>query len=101
MDNSGGGLAEIFGDGGEATPIQQTGTATWPSDDIANRQQLVVQKILRASGIFRVELGSEAAGRTKTVVTSTNGRNEAPSLSPDGKRLLFMSDRSGRWRSGK
>ena len=81
--------------GGEATPIQQTGTATWHPTISRTDNKLVVQKILRASGIFRVELGSEAAGRTKTVVTSTNGRNEAPSLSPDGKRLLFMSDRSG------
>ncbi|HVH50103.1 MAG TPA: winged helix-turn-helix domain-containing protein [Candidatus Bathyarchaeia archaeon] len=81
--------------GGEATPIEKTGTATWHPTVARKDGNLVVQKILRASGIYHVDLQQETAQRTKTIVTSTNGRNEGPTLSPDGKKLVFMSDRSG------
>jgi Tol biopolymer transport system component/DNA-binding winged helix-turn-helix (wHTH) protein len=81
--------------GGQATQIEETGTATWHPTVARTDGKLVVQKILRASGIYRVDLQEGAAQRTKTIVISTNGRNEGPTLSPDGKKLLFMSDRSG------
>jgi Tol biopolymer transport system component/DNA-binding winged helix-turn-helix (wHTH) protein len=81
--------------GGEASPIEDTGTATWHPTISRQGNKLVVQKILRSSGIYRVDLQDGGGQRTKTIVTSTNGRNEGPLLSPDGKRLVFMSDRSG------
>jgi Tol biopolymer transport system component/DNA-binding winged helix-turn-helix (wHTH) protein len=88
-------LWRIPANGGIATPIDKAGTATWHPTISTKDGKLVVQKILRASGIYRVELREGGTKRTKTIVTSTNGRNEGPLLSPDGKRLLFMSDRSG------
>jgi Tol biopolymer transport system component/DNA-binding winged helix-turn-helix (wHTH) protein len=81
--------------GGNATPIEEAGAAAWHPTVSTKDGKLVVQKILRSSGIYRVELREGGTQRTKTIVTSTNGRNEGPLLSPDGKRLLFMSDRSG------
>jgi len=81
--------------GGEATQIEGTGTATWHPTVARKDGKLVVQKILRSSSIYRVDLEENGAQHSRTVVTSTNGRNEGPQLSPDGKKLLFMSDRSG------
>jgi Tol biopolymer transport system component len=88
-------LWKISASGGAATPIEEAGTATWHPTVSRKDNKMVVQKILRSSGIYRVELQEGGAQRAKTIVTSTNGRNEGPLLSPDGKRLLFMSDRSG------
>jgi Tol biopolymer transport system component len=88
-------LWRIPANGGIATPLDKAGTATWHPTISTKDGKLVVQKILRASGIYRVELREGGTKRTKTIVTSTNGRNEGPLLSPDGRRLLFMSDRSG------
>ena len=81
--------------GGEATQIEETGTATWHPTVSRKDGKLVVQKILRSSSIYRVELEESGAQRSKVIVTATNGRNEGPQLSPDGKKLVFMSDRSG------
>jgi Tol biopolymer transport system component/DNA-binding winged helix-turn-helix (wHTH) protein len=88
-------LWRIAAIGGEAKPLEETGTATWHPTVSRRDNKLVVQKILRSSGIYRLNLQQRGAERTKTIVTATNGRNEGPVLSPDGNRLLFMSDRSG------
>jgi len=88
-------LWKIPAAGGEATQIEETGTATWHPTVSRIDGKLVVQKILRSSSIYRVELEESGAQRSKVIVTATNGRNEGPQLSPDGKKLVFMSDRSG------
>jgi len=88
-------LWKISAAGGEAIPIEQTGPATWHPTISREDNKLVVQKILRSSGIYRVDLEEGGTPQSRVIVTSTNGRNEAPTLSPDGRRLLFMSDRSG------
>jgi len=88
-------LWKIPAAGGEATQIEETGTATWHPTVSRKDGKLVVQKILRSSSIYRVELEESGAQRSKVIVTATNGRNEGPQLSPDGKKLVFMSDRSG------
>jgi Tol biopolymer transport system component/DNA-binding winged helix-turn-helix (wHTH) protein len=87
-------LWRIPASGGNAVPIKETGTATW-HPTVSRGGKLVVQKILRSSGIYRVDLEEGGTQQSRIIVTSTNGRNEGPSLSPDGARLLFMSDRSG------
>ena len=88
-------LWKVPAGGGEATQIEGTGTATWHPTMARKDGKLVVQKILRSSTIYRVDLEESGAQHSRTVVTSTNGRNEGPQLSPDGKKLVFMSDRSG------
>jgi Tol biopolymer transport system component/DNA-binding winged helix-turn-helix (wHTH) protein len=85
----------IPANGGEAKRIGEPGTATWHPTISRQDNKLVVQKILRASGIYRVDLEEGSTQQSRIIVTSTNGRNEGPALSPDGRRLLFMSDRSG------
>jgi len=88
-------LWRISTNGGEAVPVEQTGTATWHPTISREGNKLVVQKILRSSGIYRVDLEEGNTKQSRIIVTSTNGRNEGPMLSADGRRLLFMSDRSG------
>jgi DNA-binding winged helix-turn-helix (wHTH) protein len=47
-----------------------------------------------SAGIWRVELAHGSGDTTRLVVPGT-GRTEGPQPSPDGRRLAFMSDRSG------
>jgi Tol biopolymer transport system component/DNA-binding winged helix-turn-helix (wHTH) protein len=88
-------LWAIPASGGAATRLEGTGTATWHPAVARENGQIVAQKILRSSGLYRLASEGEPGKNTPTVVTATNGRNEGPRLSPDGRRLVFMSDRSG------
>jgi len=80
--------------GGPAVRVDGAGTATWhPS--VSRKGELAAQKILRSSGIYRLSAEEGSPKRIQSIVTATSGRNEGPRLSPDGKRMVFMSDRSG------
>ncbi|MGZ4788996.1 MAG: winged helix-turn-helix domain-containing protein [Terriglobales bacterium] len=46
-----------------------------------------------STSILEIGIGSHAG--TRKVLISAPGRNEGPQFSPDGKRIAFMSDRSG------
>lgn len=81
--------------GGAATRIAGAGPATWHPTVAREGGQMAAQKIVRSSGVYCLPLEGEPGKNTPTVVTATNGRNEGPQLSPDGRRLVFMSDRSG------
>lgn len=52
-------------------------------------------EVLRAPSIWRFDLTRPGDADARTVVTSARDRNEGPQPSPDGKKLAFMSDRSG------
>jgi Tol biopolymer transport system component/DNA-binding winged helix-turn-helix (wHTH) protein len=88
-------LWTIPASGGAATRLDGTGTATWHPVVAKNSGQMAAQKILRSSGVYCLPVEGEPGKNSPTVVTATNGRNEGPQLSPDGRRLVFMSDRSG------
>jgi Tol biopolymer transport system component/DNA-binding winged helix-turn-helix (wHTH) protein len=81
--------------GGAATRMEGTGTATWHPAVAKQGGHMAAQKILRSSGVYGLTVEGEPGRNSPTVVTATNGRNEGPQLSPDGRRLVFMSDRSG------
>jgi len=88
-------LWRIAASGGAATRLEGTGTATWHPAVARQSGQMAAQKILRSSGVYRLSWEAGAGKNAPTVVTATNGRNEGPRLSPDGRRLVFMSDRTG------
>ena len=88
-------LWTIPASGGSAARLEGSGTATWHPSVARENGQIVAQKILRSSGLYRLASEEEPGKMTPSVVTATNGRNEGPRLSPDGRRLVFMSDRSG------
>jgi len=52
-------------------------------------------EVVRAPSIWHFDLTRPADADARTVVTSARDRNEGPQPSPDGKKLAFMSDRSG------
>jgi DNA-binding winged helix-turn-helix (wHTH) protein len=52
-------------------------------------------QVIQAPSIWRVDLTRPADPAARTIVTSARDRNEGPQSSPDGKKLAFMSDRSG------
>jgi Tol biopolymer transport system component/DNA-binding winged helix-turn-helix (wHTH) protein len=80
--------------GGTAVRIDGAGTATWhPS--VSRKDEIAAQKILRSSGIYRLSSEDGSPKRVQSIVTSTSGRNEGPRFSPDGRRMVSMSDRSG------
>jgi len=88
-------LWAIPASGGAATRMVGTGSATWHPVIAKHSGQMAAQKISRSSGVYCLPVDGEPGKNTPFVVTSTNGRNEGPQPSPDGRRLVFMSDRSG------
>ena len=88
-------LWTIPASGGAAARLEGTGTATWHPAVAKQSGQMAAQKISRSSGVYCLAVDNEPGKSAPAVVTATNGRNEGPQLSPDGRRLAFMSDRSG------
>jgi Tol biopolymer transport system component/DNA-binding winged helix-turn-helix (wHTH) protein len=88
-------LWQIPAAGGTATRMENTSTGIWHPTVARQGEKMAAQKIVGSSGIYcatQVE-GIDKWGQS--IITSTNGRNEGASFSPDGKRIAFMSDRSG------
>jgi DNA-binding winged helix-turn-helix (wHTH) protein len=52
-------------------------------------------EVVRAPSIWHFDLTRLGDADARTVVTSARDRNEGPQPSSDGKKLAFMSDRSG------
>lgn len=88
-------LWTIPASGGTAARIAGTGSATWHPAVAKESGQMAAQKILRSSGVYCLAVEREPGKNSPSVITATSGRNEGPQLSPDGRRLVFMSDRSG------
>jgi Tol biopolymer transport system component/DNA-binding winged helix-turn-helix (wHTH) protein len=80
--------------GGDPFPVPEGGpTATRPA--IARRgYHLAFQAVANEVAIWEMTLSS-LEPHEEPLVTSGRGRNEGLQISPDGKKLAFMSDRSG------
>lgn len=52
-------------------------------------------EVIQAPSIWRFDLTRPSDAGARTIVTAAKDRNEGPQSSPDGKKLAFMSDRSG------
>ena len=88
------GLWRVPVKGGDPVPVPDGGpTATRPA--IARRgYHLAFQAVANEVAIWEMNLSS-ADPHEQPLVTSGRGRNEGLQISPDGKKLAFMSDRSG------
>ena len=52
-------------------------------------------EVIQAPSIWRLDLTHAEDAGARTIITAARDRNEGPQSSPDGKKLAFMSDRSG------
>jgi Tol biopolymer transport system component/DNA-binding winged helix-turn-helix (wHTH) protein len=90
------GLYRISIDGGKATPLAEGGQfGSWPS---ISRQgnRLVYSEESYDSDIWRIDLprpGSKGASATRLI--SSSQQEDTPNFSPDGKKIVFASTRSG------
>lgn len=85
--------------GGSPQPVPLTGDDNRnPGFGRSLPARLVWEHSIRDSNVWRLDLGSP---RTERIVASTR-LDSSPQLSPDGRSLLFVSDRSGNfqiWRA--
>jgi Tol biopolymer transport system component/DNA-binding winged helix-turn-helix (wHTH) protein len=86
--------APVFG-GDAITRIQEAGTPAWHPAIAREGYYLAYQNLSQAMSIRELDPRSTRAANSHPVVATESGRNEAPQLSPDGKKLAFMSNRSG------
>jgi DNA-binding winged helix-turn-helix (wHTH) protein len=59
------------------------------------RQVLAARFVAQPPGIWHLNLAVPQDPKARTVITSGKERNEGAQPSPDGKKIAFMSDRSG------
>lgn len=82
--------------GGQARPVAGAGDDAW-APSISHRGNLLAYRVSKErNAVWRLNLQDERhASAPPTRLLSANGRNDRPSFSPDGKKVVFESDRMG------
>ena len=99
-------LWRVAASGGQGEIVVGVGAPSWhPSIPRSGGSLLAYQSVLGDSSVWRMNVSSSnesgsgssggGIGNTGSVVISAAGRNEGPQLSPNGRKLAFMSNRSG------
>lgn len=87
-------LRRVPASGGEATRIGEGGNLAW-SPAISRRGfRLACEVLSNARNIEQVDVSSPGQ-KVHALLTTVNGENGAPQVSPDGSKLAFQSDREG------
>ena len=85
---------------GKSVPVQINDSG-WRPAVAPNGYKLAYQRITHSLNIWELELHPDAPGAKKTeqhilvASTSETDQGPGPQVSPDGKKLAFMSDRTG------
>jgi Tol biopolymer transport system component len=88
-----GGLLEVDVNGGQPRRLSFAQTAVSQVDQIASRgNRIVYVQVQDNVNIWRIDLKSESV---RSLLALTSRQQKAPTISPDGKRIAFESDRSG------
>jgi Tol biopolymer transport system component/DNA-binding winged helix-turn-helix (wHTH) protein len=92
---SGGGLfrAPVFG-GDHTGRIEEAGSPAWHPSIARDGYMLAYQKVSEAFSIWELDPG-HGSPKSHGLVVSELGRNEGAQISPDGKKIAFMSTRAG------
>src|SRR5438105_2888281 len=88
-------LWEIPVSGGEPVQVPQVGAVALHPSVSPKGNRLAYDQILGSSSIWVVELAEIDGKNSRMQVTASKGYNWAPEFSPDGKKIVFESDRSG------
>jgi Tol biopolymer transport system component/DNA-binding winged helix-turn-helix (wHTH) protein len=86
--------APVFG-GEEITRIQEAATPAWHPAIARKGYDLAYQNVAQTMSIRELNPISHWRVNSHPVVVTEAGRNEGAQLSPDGRKLAFMSNRTG------
>jgi eukaryotic-like serine/threonine-protein kinase len=81
--------------GGTPVQIAQVGVVSIDPAVAPKGNRLAYDQILGSSSIWMLERARIGKNGSRTLVTASKGRNLAPQLSTDGKRIAFLSERFG------
>ena len=85
----------VSANGGEPAQLEGTGEPVWHPAIAPVGDRLAFQKVTNPLNIWEVDLASKNTQAPRVLVSSTDGTNVGAQFSPDGKKLAFMSDRTG------
>jgi Tol biopolymer transport system component len=75
--------------------LEGTGEPVWHPAIARVGDRLAYQKVTNPLNIWEVDPTSKNTQAARVLVSSTAGTNVGAQFSPDGKKLVFMSDRNG------
>ena len=80
-----------------AVEIREAGSPAWDPAVSRRGYRLVYERLLRSVSIWQMNLSGTGDKHPYLTVSSTSDTDQGPGpqFSPDGKRLAYMSDRSG------
>ena len=84
-----------IGGGEMPNPISQVGKIAWHPTVSRRGYRLAYQQTVTVASLWKLDLANGGSESGRGLLTRSEGKNEGPQISPDGKRLAFMSDRSG------
>jgi Tol biopolymer transport system component len=88
------GLWRLPASGGLPAPIREAGAMVWNPAVSKRGFRLACELFSSARSIDQLDL-DPAGQQPRTLVTAVSGENAGAQLSPDGRRLVFQSDRTG------
>ena len=81
---------------GQTVPIIEPGSPAWHPAISRSGDRLAYQKVLKSVSVWQLDLTDHDGPHRQSVVVTEVGRNEGAQVSPDGKKLVFMSGRAGK-----
>jgi Tol biopolymer transport system component/DNA-binding winged helix-turn-helix (wHTH) protein len=81
--------------GGSPVQVTQVGMKAFRRSVAPGGHRLAFEQKMGNSSLWRLDLAGVAEKDARMQVTASKGRNGAAELSPDGRRIVFVADRSG------
>jgi Tol biopolymer transport system component len=88
-------LWRIPASGGSPVQETQVGVKAIGPKIAPSGHRLIFEQRMANSSLWSLDLSDIGKNDSRRQVTASKGRNGAAELSPDGKRIVFVSDRSG------